>query len=366
LRALLILLVPIVSLPLSGNFFGINYWYFEKLSTGERKLVAEKLKELRVDTVRIGGLWYDAKGMKTWVLEDFFSLCEDLHATPIVQIPLNGHTVDEMLNFVEKVRTMYRGRIIWSVGNEPDIYQDVGFSWIKRESREEVLGKMKEFLRKFDKGDDILILPDLSHRWRPWMMGSWTKHFLDLPFDVFSVHRYPFRYVFGYGQIVEDVTNFTAEMLKLKRFLKKPVALTEINLSWDWNFHGEFSPEGEYAALWLVSIYVRSMVLDIWNVSVWSTVNDSSLSLLIVKDGKVEERPSFKALRVFKGISGDLKDHHFSKYLDWILIGNSLIVVNRYEKEVSVKTEGGILKVPPMSVTRYDNGVKVFEWRVGM
>lgn len=357
----LLLMIPILGLSIGGDFFGLNYWYFEKLSEGERRIVVEELRKLEIDTLRIGGLWYDAKGVKRWVLRDFFSLCEELGATPIVQIPLNSHEVDEMLSFVDEVREIYSGRIIWSLGNEPDIYEVLDFPWLERESLDEVLRKYEEFLRRFDRGGDVLIFPDITRDWRNERV---VREFLEMSPDVFSVHRYPFGRVERLSDILRDVERFTEEMSWLKSVVDVPVAITETNLSWDWNFHGEYSPEGEYAGIWLVSIYLRSIILDLWNVSFWSAVNDSSLSLLLVENGKVVRRPSFEFLRVFKGVPRRLERFYTSEDLDWVKLGGTVVAVNRSWKVKRFEVDGVVYEVPPMGVVRYDGEEKTFERRV--
>jgi hypothetical protein len=360
IRWILTFIVPLssISLSISGNFFGINYWYFEKLSEEDRRAVKSELKNLEIDTIRIGGLWYDANGIKTWVLEDFFGLCEDLNATPIVQIPLNKHTTDEMLDFVNKVRRMWKRGLIWSVGNEPDIYEKLSFSWLAKEPMSVVMKKYEDFFEEFQRKGDMLIFPDITSRWRD---RNFVKKLLKFHPDVFSIHRYPFNHVKSIDEIFRDVEKFHREMSELKKTVGIPIALTETNLSWNWNFSGKFSPEGEYAALWMVSIYVRAIVLDLWNVSIWSTVNDSSLSLLLVENGKVIRRPSFEFMRVFKDIPRDLKKYHLSKDLDWLVLGNSVLIVNRTEKSEEVVIDGKVYHAVPLGVVRYDSGQKVFE-----
>ncbi len=352
------LLIPVVIFSIGGNFFGVNYWYFDRLSPEDFEAVENSLKDLEIDTIRIGGLWYDANGIRTWILEDFFRLCEDLGATPIVQIPLNGHSTGEMLSFVKEVRKIYKKRIIWSIGNEPDIYTKLKNSWIDKESLAEVLRKYESFLKEFKKKGDVLIFPDITSIWRDRRS---VEKFLRFKPDVFSIHRYPFGHVRSVSEILEDPLKFYEEIEDLKSFVKIPIALTETNLSWDWKFHGDLSPEGEWAGLWMVSIYLRSIVLNLWNVSIWSTVNDSSLSLILVKNGKVVKRPTFEFMKVFKDIPRDLRSYSLSRYVDWVEMGDSIIIVNRNENAEKISVNGTEFEVPPLSVVRYDDGKKVFE-----
>ena len=360
---LIILLVPTMILSIGGNFFGINYWYFDRLSPEEFKAVENALREIEVDTIRIGGLWYDANGIREWILKDFFKLCDDLGATPIVQIPLNRHSAEDMLSFVEKVRSMYKKRIIWSIGNEPDIYEKLDFSWLKKESLDEVMEKYEDFLPRFPKGSDILIFPDITSLWRD---PRTVEKFLKLKPDVFSVHRYPFGHVRNSREILKDPVRFYEEMKTLKDLVKIPIALTETNLSWDWKFRGKLSAEGELAGLWMVSTYLRSIVLDLWNVSIWSTVNDSALSLLLVKGKKIEKRPSFEFMRVFKNVPRILEAYDLSEDIDWVKLGNTLIIVNRSESTEEILINGKEYEIPPLSVVRYDNDRKIFERSVDL
>ena len=352
------ILVTTVAFSIGGDFFGINYWYFDKLSPEEFEVVEGALKEIEVDTIRIGGLWYDAKGIRTWILEDFFKLCQDLDATPIVQIPLNGHSLEDMLSFTKKVRNIYKGRIIWSIGNEPDIYEKLNLRWLKKESLDESKRKYEEFLKNFQKGDDILILPDITSLWRD---SKTVRDFLKFDPDVFSIHRYPFGQVKSESEILNDPVNFYKEIEELKKIMNVPIAITETNLSWDWNFHGRLSAEGELAGLWMVSIYTRSIVLNLWNVSMWSTVNDSALSLLMVKGGKVTKKPSFEFMRVFKDIPRRLSSYRLTEYVDWIKLDNTLIIVSRSKRPEKINVDGIEYNVPPLSVLRYDNGKMVFK-----
>ncbi len=357
---LLISILSSLVLALSPYFYGINYWYFEKLSKEEFDLVKEALEDIPVDVIRIGGMWYDAKGIKTWVLRDFFDLCETLNATPIVQIPLNGFSVKDSLDFVKKIRSIYDGRIIWSIGNEMDIYEDVNFDWIEKMGMKESFekyGKILDGLERIEK-DPIVWGPDLSWKWRPWMVGDWTTPFLkrfEDRIDAFSIHRYPFRYVLRYSDVVRDVRAFYQEMKRLSR-IGKPIALTETNLSWDWKFCGKMSSEGDIAGLWLSSIILRSIVLDLYNVSVWSAVNDSCLSILVVKDGKLKERGTYRALKIFKNVRGDVKDHMLSEYLDYAEVGRRIVAVNRSEKRLNFKLKGKIYSIDPMSACTYYKG----------
>ncbi len=356
-------LIPTVVFSISGNFFGINYWYFDRLSPDDFKAVENALKDIEVDTVRIGGLWYDANGIRTWALEDFFKLCDDLGATPIVQIPLNGHSPEDMVSFVKKVRRIYKKKIIWSVGNEPDIYKILNLSWLKKESLDEVIKKYEKFLAEFQKDGDTLIFPDITSLWRD---PKTVKRFLKFKPDVFSIHRYPFGHVKNESEILVDPVNFYEEMRNLKRRVKIPIALTETNLSWDWNFRGRLSAEGELAGIWLVSIYLRAIVLDLWNVSVWSTVNDSALSLLLVKNGTVTKRPTFEFMKVFKNVPRNLTSYKLSRYIDWIKLGKTLIIVNRSKKSKKIFVDRKEYRLNALSVARYDGEKRVFERSVNI
>ena len=172
--------------------------------------------------------------------------------------------------------------------------------------------------------------------------------------EVFVVHRYPFRYVFKSSEIVRDVQEYYAEMKRLKSKLDMEIGLTETNLSWDWNYCGPLSPEGEWAGMWYASILIRSMVLDLWNVSIWSTVNDSCLSMISIEGKEVMTRPTYEVLRLFKGVPRDLKDWYLSKYVDYVILGNTLLVINRSDKVVPVKVESDIIEVGRFSFSRYE------------
>ncbi len=362
----------ILAFNLSPTFFGINYWYFEKLSQSEHDKVLNLLKEIPVDVIRIGGMWYDAHGIKSWVLKDFFELCESLNATPVVQIPFNAKNTEDERAFIEKVRSMYDGRVIWSIGNEMDIYEDMNVNWLAKEDFRTFMSKYGKFVRTLEEleGDPFLIGPDFSWKWRPWMMGDWTTPFMKKyrdHLDVFVVHRYPFRYVFKTSEIVRDVIDFYTEMKRLKSKIGMKVGLTETNLSWDWNYCGPLSPEGDWAGIWYASILLRSMVLDLWSVSIWSTVNDSCLSLINIHGNELVLRPTYEVLKIFKGIPRSVDKWYLSRYVDYVILNDTVIAVNRSERKAEIKIGRDIITLDGLSVSKFhkaDEGWKMSRiWR---
>ena len=353
----------------SGNLFGlpllgVNYWYFEPLTPSQKELVVRAFQHLHLDIVRIGGLWYDAHGIDESVLKSFFEFCEALDATPLVQVPFNRYDVDKAREFVKRVKTLWPREIWWSIGNEMDIYTDLWknrvFSWIEPMSMREAFNRFDEFLKLLeDSGASTIFAPDYSWKWRPWWKRhDWISPFLERFSDrisILAVHRYPFDEAGSIKQIMDDVEAFTEEMSRLRRvFPQHPISLTEVNLTWNWEYKGRFDGQSYWAGLWFIAIYGRAAYLGLHSVLFWSAVNDKTLSLVTVKGSQIELHPTYYALKFWSDVEGELTKHELSKTLDYYVFESHdsriVVIVNKSPKEMIVDVDENI-SLPVRSFT---------------
>ena len=172
--------------------------------------------------------------------------------------------------------------------------------------------------------------------------------------DVLALHRYPFDEPKSVKQIMDDVEFFTDEIKRLREiFPHHPISITETNLTWNWNYRGEFDGQSYWAGLWFIAIYGRAVYLKLHSVLFWSAVNDKTLSLITVKGSRITLHPTYHALKFWSDVKGELKECRLSKEWDYYVFETrrlrTVVVVNKSSKDLTVKVSG----VLPLSLQPY-------------
>ncbi len=175
-------------------FYGVNYGPLQFISH-------ELMPEAEASGIRFlrfpGGRWGDLNDLQPYQLNMFMALAEQINAEVNIHVRLENGTPEAAANLVRymNVESDYNVRY-WSVGNEPDLFDDYTTEDLNREWR-----LIAEAMLEVDP-DIILIGPDVS-QWNGTPEVNpvdpegrdWLREFLlvngDLV-DIVSIHRYPF------------------------------------------------------------------------------------------------------------------------------------------------------------------------------
>ncbi len=353
---LLVVLLLIVGSMGISSILGVDFWYIpyglyaKTLSQTqwniEGRILTKKLKFIDAAYIRLGGQAFEEKAESTTELSRFLKLCENVGATPIVQIPLNKYSLSYAISFVSEVKKLWNGNlshIIFAIGNEPDIYTDVG---LKPMNVKQYLDKYEEFVDTLEEEyQGIRIVgPDYSWKWRFGWTGNWIKPFYKSgiweKLYALTIHRYPFNKPKSIAQVIKDTSIFTSEISSFQsHFPTMKVGIDEANLTWNWKLRGKFSGQSYLAALWYASLYGRSLAMRLWNFSAWSLVNGHLSMITITSKGKVDLHPTYYAFAIYRNF-GKLSKYYVSPSLD-IFEGlnfniQRVIIVNKKAENVKV------------------------------
>jgi hypothetical protein len=268
-----------------------------------------------------GGNWGDQNDITEIQLDNFISLARNLGAEPSISVRLRGGTPQAAAELVSyaNVEKGY-GVKYWSIGNEPEFYQDYDTARYNREWRQ-----IAEAMRAVD--PSILLMgPEVSqYRGNPFMdphdnsLHYWMDEFLktngDLV-DIVSIHRYPFPTSLNSGptekrflgknpsewdEIIPNLRNLIHELTG--RDL--PVAVTEFNSHWNAVTGGEASPDSHYNAIWLADVLGHLIRQNI-EIAAQFALQSSSANGGWGLFSRVDPRPSYYVYRMYAQFGNQL------------------------------------------------------------
>lgn len=302
----------------SPYLFGSNYW---KPYHPDLNYFKGQISEAAINTVRLGGHSFDGAG-RTWdeqAIDSLLTFCRSIDATPIVQAQLFGGSAQKSADMVDyaNIQKGY-GIGIWSVGNEPDIYE------LQGQGPYDLLDYSRDFreyyhaMKSIDPG--ILIAgPELAWNYDIHDDNNWLTRFLEACGDIVDIitfHRYPF---FGIQTIEETlldpplietlIDEIRSEVLRITG-RQIPIALTETNLNWQWTGTGDGYGDSFYAGLWWGETLGRLIKKGLLMANFWTLVDDGPLSMFAADDGIYaprRPRPTYYVHYLFHGF--------FQKYL---------------------------------------------------
>lgn len=220
---------------------------------------ASGIRYLRFPGGRVG----DTTNIQNFQIDQFIALCRQIGAEPSISVRLEGGTSEQAAKMVEYVNiTKNYGVKYWSIGNEPNLFDDYTTEQHNRDWRAiaqamlaidptitfvgpdtsqftgidsyEGIARAHEFLREFLRANGDMI-------------------------DIVSVHRYPFPQNNQRATIEtlrQDIYTWDSIVTNLRQVVNEevgealPIAITEANSDWSANIGTEATPDSFYNAIW--------------------------------------------------------------------------------------------------------------------
>jgi hypothetical protein len=281
--------------------------------------------ESGVKAVRFpGGAWGDRNELKSYHIDAFIGLTEQMGAIATISTNLREGTPEQAADLVRytNIEKGY-GVAYWSIGNEPSLFAaelqvvdkmaDYDTERFNREWRESAVA-MKEV------DPDIKLMGPEVHQFSHDSGGNpkdssgrdWMVEFLKANgdmVDVVTFHRYPFpRGGARVSATIEDLRQHSREweqtIVYLNGLIEEltgraiPIALTEVNTHWTSSAGGEATPDSHYNAIWVAEMLGRLMRKNLLMVNHWMlTSHGSSGGWGLI--GRGELRPSYYVYQLY-------------------------------------------------------------------
>jgi len=308
----------------------VSYWdwmpSYGNSVAGTETLVAA----LKPAIIRVGGYNNDvnmADPFNDTAFDTAVAYARAIGAEPLIQAPLlldnagrppTPATAAAMVTYAN-VTKGYRIKY-FSVGNEPDLYPDIGMPGnaalpaMPGLTPSAYCTLVRPFVAAMKAADPTIRIvgPDLSYKYQ---LGNgnfdWLTPILtncgDL-YDIVSIHRYPFEAKQAtLAAAAADVATFKSAIASVRTILSntgqsaKPLALTETNVV--YNATGcvlAASPGTVGSALWMASTVGATIDPGLWTSAVWdiSDTDDYALGLIGLPPAHTP-RPAYHAYRLF-------------------------------------------------------------------
>ncbi|MCU0479983.1 MAG: hypothetical protein MUE54_02080 [Anaerolineae bacterium] len=220
---------------------------------------ASGIRYLRFPGGRVG----DTTDIQKFQLDQFIALCKQLNAEPTISVRLEGGTPEKAAKMVEYVNvTKAYGVMYWSIGNEPDLFDDYTTEQHNRDWR-----AIAEAMLAIDPtiqfiGPDTSQFTGVDSYEGIARAHNFLREFLrangDM-IDIVAVHRYPFpqgNTPTTIEQLRNDVATWDDIITNLRQIILDetgtdlPIAFTEVNSHWSSVIGGQASPDSHYNAIW--------------------------------------------------------------------------------------------------------------------
>ncbi len=226
-----------------------------------------------------GGNYGDQQNLRSPQIDQFIKLCKQLGAEPSISVRLYNGTPEQAAELVRytNIEKQYGVRY-WSIGNEPELYDDYNTERHNKEWRAIALA-----MREVDP-TIVLIGPEITQFTgnpagdpKDSAGRDWLREFLtangDLV-DIVSIHRYPFPQ--GLNSAPATVAELEANPVEWDRIIPAlrsvirettgrdiPVAVTEVNSYWSKAMSGESTPDSHASAIWWADVLGRLIRQDV-------------------------------------------------------------------------------------------------------
>lgn len=345
---------------ISPYVYGVNYGPYQVITAD----IIDEVQQGGFTMVRFpAGRWGD----ENFIRESNLNLLKfgtDLMGIDTSDIIISANlelgTPDDAVELMQLVNEeLGWGVRYWSVGNEPNLFDDYDTVTFNREWRE-----IAEAMKAYD-SDIMLVGPDISQ-----FTGTpdgdqydaegrhWVREFLrengDL-IDIVAVHRYPFpRSMSGEMTTVDELRTDALRWDEIPQNLKDiiaeetgrelPIAFTEINSHWSASMGGEASPDSHYNAVWWAHVLGKLIAADTEIVTYFDVQSNPSrggLGLL----GRSEPRPTYYVYQLYQNfgetlVSASSSDEFVSVYAATTADGAlTLIIVNLADEAHSATLE---------------------------
>ncbi len=304
---------PSVSLgEISPFVFGTNYGPWNIVPLDLMPLAEQAgIRFLRFP----GGNWGDQNDLTSLQIDTYIDLTKKLGAEPSISARLLGGSPEAAAELVRYIN-IEKGYDVryWSIGNEPQYYDDYDTARFNQEWRQIALAMQEVDPAILLIGPEITqYLGDPSLDPRDANGKLWMDEFLkangDLV-DVVSIHRYPFPTSLNSGpaqinDLRTNVKEWDGIIPSLRNLIREttgkelPIAITEINSHWNAMTGGEATPDSNYNAIWLADVLGRMISQQVQIVAqfaIQSSSDNGGWGLF----SRVEPRPSYYVYRMYQ------------------------------------------------------------------
>jgi len=306
--------------PISPYLYGTNYGPMHAVVLD----VMPQVESASFTALRFpAGAWTDQVDIQTFQIDMLMSFAKQVGAMPTISVRLLGGTPEVAAELVRYTNIEQKyGVTYWSIGNEPNIYTQMGYA--KYDYTTENINKdWRAIALAMKEADPTIKLmgPELS-QWnesyettpkdsagRDWMT-EFLKANGDLV-DIVTVHRYPMYSPSNpvtIQNLRENTRKWIGEVEYLHQVIKEttghdlPVAITEINSDPSNQMNKETSPDSFYNAIWYADVLGQMINADVFIVNQWViSQRGSGLSLL---DGS-SIRPTFYVFPMYKNFGSE-------------------------------------------------------------
>jgi hypothetical protein len=296
---------------ISPYILGINYGPWSLVSPEMLPLAAQS----GVTHVRFpAGRWGDVNNVTEHQVDLYMLQVRSWNATPSISVRLEGGTPEAAAALVRyaNIERDYNVRD-WSIGNEPDLYENYSIEQFNTEWRAIALA-----MRAIDPtirliGPEISQFP-ATQAGTPYLnvRREWVRRFLEANgdlVDVVSVHRYPFPVVNGVATTIDQLRADAAEWDVLVENLRAviretlgrdlPMALTEVNSHWNPVIGGDASPDSFYQAIWWADVLGRLMQQQVEIVNYFMLSSHGNLGGFGILN-RYEVRPTYYVYQLYQ------------------------------------------------------------------
>jgi hypothetical protein len=220
---------------------------------------ASGIRYLRFPGGRVG----DTTNIQNFQIDQFIALCRQIGAEPSISVRLEGGTPEQAAKMVEYVNiTKNYGVKYWSIGNEPNLFDDYTTEQHNRDWRAIAQAMLAIDPTITFVGPDTSQFTGIDSYAGIARAHEFLREFLrangDM-IDIVSVHRYPFPQNNQRATIEtlrQDIYTWDSIVTNLRQVVNEevgetlPIAITEANSDWSANIGTEATPDSFYNAIW--------------------------------------------------------------------------------------------------------------------
>jgi alpha-L-arabinofuranosidase len=265
-----------------------------------------------------GGRVGDVQDLQNSQIDSFIRDARTYGMEPLIHVrlengtPENGAEIVEYVNIEKEYNVRY-----WSVGNEPDLYDDFDVPRLLSEWREIVLA-----MKAIDPSI-IIVGPDISQ-----FTGEEGNEYLDVRHnylrdflqangdlvDVVSVHRYPFPQNNQQTTIADlraNAPEWTEYAQNLRRYAddygrsEMQMGFMETNSHWSATIGGEATADSRYHAVWWADVLGRLITENVDFVAYYSMQSNDQLGVFGLM-ARFEVRPTYYVYQLYKNFGNRL------------------------------------------------------------
>jgi hypothetical protein len=305
---------------ISPTLYGQTYFNWIPEWGAQVLNVKDLVVPLKLNLLRIGGTPADTSdpvGIGPGDIDTFVGYATDVGAAPLFQVsfvamrddsgalvPSTSERAAALVAYMNVTRGY--GVRYFSIGNEPDIYEQQGRTIAGQSTvgytPERYCASFAEYVTAMKAVDPTIkfLGPELSWRYHDWL-PPFLKSCGSLV-DVVTLHRYPFDSTEDTAEYVyKDAANFRANLRAIRQWMAeigyadKPLGITEAHVTWDSDpakpqLSG--APGSTAASLWIADSLGVAMEEGLWTLAFWSLSESWTIGFI---DGRTP-KPEYYAL----------------------------------------------------------------------